>query len=361
MNVRLTRNISNEELELIKANKAFQAAEEQRKNIEKYAKLHELAKRAAAAAEAEAIAAKKRAVIAAANTRKELECLWVDDKKKTLYISAKEKLLEFIQILDDGKLLQYNARSIENEIKKLEPGILDNLAKKADMLKDNFNSKKKIHHRTRKRRDRVIKPLEKILEDTSSFPFMVFFLVSIAFVMSNKMQLSDYTVVNCLLGLYGQWRGFREFAAECAEVTKPKQHNETNVSAIDEKWRNAATKVGFIKPKPKPQVQKRKPKLTELFGKSKERNEKLPTLYESYRQGPKLKSVLKKTSSFGIQPKKPTKLTAEQLTPQQLFPKRQEKNVMSFSDNRFSHFSSYPNDLKPSLNRDWIVGRTKSF
>ena len=35
MNVSFTRNISNEELELIKANKAFQAAEEQRKNIEK--------------------------------------------------------------------------------------------------------------------------------------------------------------------------------------------------------------------------------------------------------------------------------------------------------------------------------------
>ena len=40
---------------------------------------------------------------------------------------------------------------------------------------------------------------------------------------------------------------------------------------------------------------------------------------------------------------------------------RQEKNVMSFSDNRFSHFSSYPNDLNPSLNRDWIVGKTKSY
>ena len=179
--------------------------------------------------------------------------------------------------------------------------------------------------------------------------------------MSNKMQLSDYTVVNCLLGLYGQWRGFREFAAECAEVTKPKQHNEINVSAIDEKWRNAASKVGFIKPKPKPQVQKRKPKLTELFGKSKEKNEKLPTLYESYRPDPKLKSALKKTSSFGTQPEKPKHLTAEQLTPQRLVPKRQERNVMFFSDNRFSHFSSYPNDLKPSINRDWIVGRTKSF
>jgi len=361
MNVSFTRNISNEELELIKANKALKAAEEQRKNMEKYAKLQELAKQAVAEAEAEAMAAKQRAVIAASNTRKELECLWVDDKKKTLYICAKEKLLEFIQILDDGKLLQYNARAIENEIKNLEHGILDNLAKKADMLKDNFNSKKKIHHRTRKRRDKVIKPLEKILEDTSSFPFMVFFLVSIAFVMSNKMQLSDYTVVNCLLGLYGQWRGFREFAAECAEVTKPKQHNETNVSAIDEKWRNAATKVGFIKPKPKPQVQKRKPKLTELFGKSKEKNEKLPTLYESYRPDPKLKSALKKTSSFGPQSEKPKQLTAEQLTPQRLIPKRPEKNVMFFSDNRFSHFSSYPNDLKPSINRDWIVGRTKSF
>ena len=37
---------------------------------------------------------------------------------------------------------------------------------------------------------------------------------------SNKMQLSNYTVVNCLLGLYGQWRGFREFAAECAGIKK---------------------------------------------------------------------------------------------------------------------------------------------
>ena len=359
MNVSFTRNISNEELDLIKANKALKAAEEQRKNMEKYAKLQELAKQAAAEAEAEAIAAKQRAVIAASNTRKELECLWVDDKKKTLYICAKEKLLEFIQILDDGKLLQYNARAIKNEIKNLEHGILDNLAKKADMLKDNFNSKKKIHHRTRKRRDKVIKPFEKILEDTSSFPFMVFFICSIAFVMSNKMQLSDYTVVNCLLGLYGQWRGFREFAAECAEVTKPKQHNETNVSAIDEKWRNAATKVGFIKPKPKPQVQKRKPKLTELFGKSKEKNEKLPTLYESYRPDTKLKSALKKTSSFGIQLEKHKQLTAEQLTPQRLAPKKQERNVMFFSDSRFSHFSSYPNDLKPSLNHDWNFGQMR--
>ena len=91
MNVSFTRNISNEELELIKANKAFQAAEEQRKNIEKYAKLHELAKRAAATAEAEAIAAKQRAVIAAANTRKDLECLWVDDKKKNFISSRKRK------------------------------------------------------------------------------------------------------------------------------------------------------------------------------------------------------------------------------------------------------------------------------
>ena len=362
MNISFTRNISNEELELIKANKALKVAEEQRKNIEKYAKLYELSKRAADAAETEAMAAKKRAVLAATNTRKELECLWVDDKKKTLYFSAKEKLLEFIRILDDGKLLQHNARPIENEIKKLEPEILDNLAKKANMLKDNFNSKKKIHHRTRKRRDKVIKPLEKILEDTSSFPFMVFFLVSIAFVMSNKMQLSDYTVVNCLLGLYGQWRGFREFAAECAEVSKPKQHNEINVSAIDEKWRNAATKVGFIKPKPKPQVRKRKPKLTELFGRNKEKNEKLPTLYESYRKQPILKSALKKTSSFGKKPEKPKLLTAEQLTPKiTKFPEHGEKNVMSFSDNRFSHFSSYPSDLKPSINRDWIFGRTNSF
>ena len=95
---------------------------------------------------------------------------------------------------------------------------------------------------------------------------------------------------------------------------------------FDEKWRNAASKVGFIKPKPKPQVQKRKPKLTELFGKSKEKNEKLPTLYESYRPDPKLKSALKKTSSFGPQSEKPKQLTAEQLTPQRLIPKRPEKN-----------------------------------
>ena len=94
-------------------------------------------------AEAEAMAAKQRAVIAAANTKKELECLWIDDKKKGLYNRAKEKLLEFIQILDDGKLLQYNARTIQNEIRNLESKVLDNLAKKADMLKDNFNSKKK--------------------------------------------------------------------------------------------------------------------------------------------------------------------------------------------------------------------------
>ena len=85
------------------------------------------------------------------------------------------------------------------------------------------------------------------------------------------------------------------------------------------------------------------------------------TLYESYRPDPKLKSALKKTSSFGPQSEKPKQLTAEQLTPQRLIPKRPEKTVMFFSDNRFSHFSSYPNDLKPSINRDWIVGRTKSF
>ena len=143
MNVSFTRNISNEELELVKANQALKAAEEQRRNIEKYAKLQELAKQAAAVAEAEAMAAKQRAVIAAANTKKELECLWIDDKKKGLYNRAKEKLLEFIQILDDGKLLQYNARTIQNEIRNLESKVLDNLAKKANSLKDNFNSNKK--------------------------------------------------------------------------------------------------------------------------------------------------------------------------------------------------------------------------
>ena len=39
MNVSFTRNISNEELELVKANQALKAAEEQRRNIEKYANL----------------------------------------------------------------------------------------------------------------------------------------------------------------------------------------------------------------------------------------------------------------------------------------------------------------------------------
>jgi hypothetical protein len=368
MNVSFTRNISNEELELVKANQALKAAEEQRRNIEKYAKLQELAKQAAAVAEAEAMAAKQRAVIAAANTKKELECLWIDDKKKGLYNRAKEKLLEFIQILDDGKLLQYNARTIQNEIRNLESKVLDNLAKKANSLKDNFNSNKKKNNRTRKRREAIIKPLEQILEDTSSFPFMVFFLVNIAFIMSNKMQLSNYTVVNCLLGLYGQWRGFREFAAECAGIKKTKVYKETPVSTIDEKWKKAASKVGFIKPKPKPIVHnpKPKPKLNELFGRNRKgKSEELPTVYESYRKPPELKSALKKTSSFGPQvAEKPKYLTQDQLTPKKLMPK-QKRTVMSFSDERFSHFSSYPNDLRPptdtSFGRDWIVGKNNKY
>jgi hypothetical protein len=179
------------------------------------------------------------------------------------------------------------------------------------------------------------------------------------------------------MGLYGQWRGFREFAAECAEVTKSKEkiYKETPISAIDDKWKKAASKIGFIKPKPKRRIynQKPKPKLNELFGRNKEKNEKLPTLYESYRPGPKLKSALKKTSSFGPQgkiirqqqheqqPKRPKQLTPEQLTPHNLFPKPPERTVLSFSDKRFSHFSSYPNDLSPSLNRDWMAEKTKSY
>ena len=120
-------------------------------------------------------------------------------------------------------------------------------------------------------------------------------------------------------------------------------------------------KAQLIEYTPKP-----KPKLNELFGRNRKgKSEELPTVYESYRKPPELKSALKKTSSFGPQvSEKPKYLTQDRLTPKKLIPK-QKRTVMSFSDERFSHFSSYPNDLRPptdtSFGRDWIVGKNNKY
>ena len=349
MNVRFKTNISKEEEELLRADKALKTAEEHRKKVEKYAKLQELAKQAAEKAEKEALDARHRAIIAAANTKKELECVWIDNKKKPLYIRAKEKLIEFIKILDDGELQH---QQIENEIRNLRPEVLDNLAKKANILKDNFEQKKR-HQQTRKRRNQSLNPLENLLKDTSTFSFVVFFLVTISFIMSKKMHMSSYRIVNRLMGLYGEWRGFREFAAECVEEDNDcKKYKENSVDEIDEKWEknNSKPKLTEIFCKNKKPLKsalkkissfgtskivipEQKPKLTKIFPKKEE--EKLPTLYEAYRSHPLLKSCQKGSSSFG----------------QSKIILAEPNNVTSFGQSNFA---------KPIQN-NWIIEKTNNY
>jgi len=135
------------------------------------------------------------------------------------------------------------------------------------------------------------------------------------------------------MGLYGEWRGFREFAVECADEDKTnKIYEESSVSEIDEKWNQKKPKLTEIFCKKKSCD---KPKLTEIFCKKKEPSKKIqktkefPSLYEAYRGQLPLKSALKKTSSFGQ-----SKI---------LFEKVDEKKTTSFGQN------------------NWIIEKTNNY